>query len=197
MGSVPGFLPKMPKNRFMKTRHKVLLFTSCTISIILITLALINSLFLFESRTFLWHLMHPQPSEWNDLKITVPKDFVGQYNNNNELTMYKMKDATEIFITFDEIKYAIRNEKDLDTLFRRLNYDVIEQKKVYVFGVESCWIRALSKNDEINYREYIYPLSVPIRISFMGKEDNRNVFEEIINDVKWEPGWAEKFVEDK
>lgn len=189
----------MPKNTHRKTWHKLLSIVLGIISLILITLALINFFFLFESRTFWWHLENPEPLQWYGLKITVPENLVAKYQNN-ELLIYKMEDATKLGISFHgrKGKRAIKKVYDFDTYYRKYNLDVIEKKNVSIFGIDSFWIKTTGKSGEFIYRrEDIWPLSVPIRITFVGEENNRKVFEEVIDNVKWEPKWAEEFIRDK
>lgn len=148
----------------------------------LIFLAVTMTYYYFGAKliTFGWHILHPQKLKWNGLNVVVPENLIGKYKEN-KLLIYQMRDPGEIMIIFSRSNSNYEPDK-----YRKINFKIIEENKVIVMDKESVWVKAVSGNGEFDYLEDIYFLSKPIRIAFLGKKQNRDIFEKVINDLKWE-----------
>ncbi len=147
-------------------------------SLIFLAISMISYYFGSELITFGWHIMHPQEIKWNGLNIVVPKNLIGKYKDN-KLLIYQRRDPGEITIIFSRSNSHYEPNK-----YHKINFKIIEENKVIVMNNESVWIKAVSENGEFEYLEDIYFLSKPIRIAFLGKKKNRDIFEKVINDLK-------------
>jgi hypothetical protein len=160
------------------TKNK-LTHLSLGISIFYLIIAMILHYRGFEIMTFSWHVLHPSPIEWNGVKIDVPTDLIGRYENE-DFMLYKLEDPYELTMIFKKLKAVIGYPFTYESFTTSKNINVVEKRKVQLSIGDSYWIKAIDSNCDVKYLETVYLLSAPIRISFRGKESNRHIFENIV-----------------
>jgi hypothetical protein len=154
------------------------------LSVFLMLISILLYYFGFEMKTFVWHRFNAQPKEWNDLKIHVPGELVGCHKND-DFIIYKLSEPTEIAIIFRKMPNSIGESYNFKEYYAQKGFHLIE-KDVFNLPIgETLWVKGVSKNDGDISIEAIYLLSRPIRITFIGQQKNRDVFEDIVRNLNW------------
>ena len=137
----------------------------------------------FEIITFSWHILNPSPIEWHSIKIDVPNHLIGDSSEDDEFMIYKADEPYEVAIIFRVMKIMINDTFDFIRFYADKKFKVTETKKVNLPIGESIWIKAINEESEPKHHEAVYLLSKPIRISFFGKESNRDILVDVVRNL--------------
>lgn len=165
-------------------KNKKIVIVSLILSIVLLMTTTISSHYLFEIKTYWWHLRNDSTVQWNNLQINVPNELVAK-NYQDRVLVYKMSDATKAAIGFYKINKDIKDFSDLDSIYSKRNYDIIEKKVQKILGKEAYWISYYNNEKDSTYTEAVILLSDSLRISYIGEVGNRNYFDSILGSLKW------------
>ena len=138
----------------------------------------------FEIKTFFWHMFHPSPVEWHGVKIDVPNHLIGDSSEDDVLMIYKADEPNEVAIIFREMKIMINDTFDFKRFYADKKFKVTETKKVKLSIGQSIWIKAINDESEPKYHEAVYLLSKSLKISFLGKESNRDIFVDVVRTLR-------------
>jgi len=167
-------------------RKKRIYLIICSILILIFGFAIIYT----EKAIYLyWHLTHPNPVLWEGIKIMVPKDMMGSFDDGKKFSIYSVKDPFENNISFrkkDFSKFDFDDEKKIAEKFHNAGYILLEKGNKKIGEYNAHFVRTRSTINPKIYNEDIYIEVRNIAISFTGLEANRKEFLDILSNISFQ-----------